>query len=174
MIGGAAMAMFAMVAAVTYQHHGFFTPLLHISALFGSPEAMMRSATEAMSGNRFWFAAGPALLGLVIHMMTGAMYGIGFALLARRLPRSVLVPAGAAYGLAVFVTSAFVGLPASAKVTGSGSTISGMAGMVGWATFAVEHLMFGVVLGMMVGVAGRRSSISGSKRGLTVPARGRG
>ncbi len=36
MIAGAAMAMFAMVASVTYQDHGFFTPLFHISALFGS------------------------------------------------------------------------------------------------------------------------------------------
>jgi hypothetical protein len=35
MIAGAAMAMFAMVASVTSQHHGFFTPLFHTSALFG-------------------------------------------------------------------------------------------------------------------------------------------
>jgi hypothetical protein len=132
---------------VTYQHHGFFTPLFHISALFGSPDSMMRSVVEAMAGNRFWFSAGPAVLGSSIHMMTGAMFGIGFAFLARRLPRTALVPVGAIYGLAVFVVSAFVGLPVAAKVTGSGSTISDMASMVGWATFAVEHVMFGLVLG---------------------------
>ena len=149
MIAGAVMAMFAMVASVTYQHHGFFTPLFHISALFGSPDAMMRSGMEAMAGNRFWFSAGPAVLGLLIHMMTGAMFGIGFAFLARRLPRTVLIPAGAMYGLAVFVVSAFVGLPVAAKITGSGATISDMASMVGWATFAVEHMMFGLVLGVL-------------------------
>ena len=149
MIAGAAMAMFAMVASVTYQHHGFFTPLFHISALFGSPDAMMRSVAEAMAGNRFWFSAGPAALGLLIHMMTGAMFGVGFALLARRLPRTALVPAGAVYGLAVFVVSAFVGLPVAAKITGSGSAISDMATMVGWATFAVEHMMFGIVVGAL-------------------------
>ena len=137
------MAMFAMVASVTYQHHGFFTPLFHISALFGSPDTMMRSGMEAMAGNKFWFSPGPALLGLVIHMVTGAMFGIGFAFLARRARRDVLVPAGAIYGLAVFVVSAFVGLPVAAKITGSGTTISDMASMVGWATFAVEHMMFG-------------------------------
>ncbi len=147
MIAGAAMAMFAMVASVTYQHHGFFTPLFHISALFGSPEAMMRSVAEAMAANRFWFTGGPAVLGLLIHMTTGAMCGIGFAFLARRLPRAALVPAGAAYGLAVFVVSAFIGLPVAAKITSSGSIISDMATMVGWATFAVEHMMFGLVLG---------------------------
>jgi uncharacterized membrane protein YagU involved in acid resistance len=149
MIAGAVMAMFAMIASVTYQHHGFFTPLFHISALFGSPDAMMRSATEAMAGNKFWFSAGPAALGLLIHMMTGAMFGIGFAFLARRLPRTVLVPAGAVYGLAVFVVSAFVGLPVAAKAAGSGATISDMASMFGYATFAVEHAMFGLVLGSL-------------------------
>ena len=149
MIAGAAMAMFAMVASVTYQNHGFFTPLFHISALFGSPDAMMRSGMEAMAGNEFWFSAGPAALGLLIHMMTGAMFGIGFALLARRLSRTLLVPAGALYGLAVFVVSAFVSLPVAAKITGSGATISDMASMVGWATFAAEHVMFGLVLGAL-------------------------
>ena len=149
MIAGAAMAMFAMIASVTYQHHGFFTPLFHISALFGSPDAMMRSGMEAMAGNKFWFAAGPAVLGLLIHMTVGAMFGIGFAFVARRLPRPVLVPAGVVYGLVVFAVSALVGLPVAAKITGSGSTISDMASMVGWATFAIEHMMFGLVLGAL-------------------------
>ena len=149
MIAGTVMAMFAMVASVTYQHHGFFTPLFHISALFGSPDAMMRSAMEAAAGNRFWFSVGPAVLGLLIHMATGAMFGIGFAFLARRFSRTLLVPVGAVYGLAVFVVSAFIGLPAAAKITGSGTTISNMASMVGWATFAIEHMMFGLVLGAL-------------------------
>jgi uncharacterized membrane protein YagU involved in acid resistance len=110
---------------------------------------MMRSGMEAMAGNKFWFSAGPAALGLLIHMMTGAMFGIGFALLAGRLSRTLLVPAGAVYGLAVFVVSAFVGLPVAAKVTNSGNIISDMASMVGWATFAIEHMMFGLVLGAL-------------------------
>ena len=149
MIAGAAMAMFAMVASVTYQHHGFFTPLFHISALSGSPDAMMRSGMEAMAGNKLWISAGPAVLGLLIHMVTGAMFGIGFAFLARHLPGASLVPVGVLYGLAVFAVSAFVGLPVAAKITSSGSIISDMATMVGWATFAVEHMMFGLVLGVL-------------------------
>ena len=59
------------------------------------------------------------------------------------------MPAGAVYGLAVFVVSAFVGLPVAAKITNSGSTISDMASMVGSATFAIEHMMFGLVLGVL-------------------------
>ena len=61
----------------------------------------------------------------------------------------MIVPAGAVFGLAVFVVSAFVGLPVAAKITNSGSTISDRASTVGWATFAIEHMMFGLVLGVL-------------------------
>jgi hypothetical protein len=141
--------MFAMVAAVTYQHHGFFTPLFHISALPGSPKAMMTSVHEAMAGHRFWFTPGAALAGAVIHMMTGAVYGIVFAVIARALSRRLLMPVGALYGLGVFALSSFVAPPVAAWMTQSGSTISDMARTVGWATFAAEHVMFGVTLGAL-------------------------
>jgi hypothetical protein len=147
MIAGMAMAMFAMVASVTYQHHGFFTPLFHISALAGSPKSMMTSMNEAMAGNRFWFVAGPAFVGLMIHMVTGAAYGMVFARVARRLHSSALVPFGILFGLATFLVSSFVGLRIAATITGAGTAISDMAKMVGWSTFALEHLMFGLVLG---------------------------
>lgn len=146
MIAGVAMAM---VASVTYQHHGFFTPLFHISALFGSPKSMMTSIGEAMAGNKFWFAAGPAFVGLMIHMVTGAAYGMVFALVARRLHRNALVPVGMVFGLGTFFVSSFVGLRVAATITGAGTTISDMAKMVGWPTFALEHLMFGLVLGAL-------------------------
>ena len=148
-VAGMAMAMFAMIASVTYQHHGFFTPLYHISALLGSPDAMMMSVSQAMAGHHFWFAAGPALLGLMIHMVTGAAYGVVFVLITQRLRRSLVIPAGMAYGLAVFVVSSFIGLPIAAKLTDAGPVITNMAKMVGWSTFAVEHLMFGTVLGLL-------------------------
>ena len=148
MIAAMVMAMFAMIASVTYQHHGFFTPLFHISALFGSPKSMMISVAQAMVGHRLWFAAGPAVVGLMIHMITGAAYGMGFAMLARRIPKSALLPAGAVFGVGVLLVSGLVGLPLAAKITGSGATISDMATMVGWGTFAAEHIMFGVVVAL--------------------------
>lgn len=148
-VAGMAMAMFAMVASVTYQHHGFFTPLFHISALLGSPDAMMTSVNQATAGQHFWFAAGPALLGLMIHMGTGTAYGMVFVLITQRLRRSLVILAGMAYGLAVFVMSSFIGLPIAAKFTSAGPTITNMAKIVGWSTFAVEHLMFGTALGLL-------------------------
>jgi hypothetical protein len=147
MLAAMVMAMFAMAASATYQHRGFFTPLFHISALFGSSNAMMTSMQQAMAGNRFWFTPGAALAGLAIHMVTGAAYGMMFAAIARVVPRKAVLPAGAIYGLAVFAVSAFVDLPAAASITRSGDAITNMARIVGYPTFAVEHVMYGVALG---------------------------
>lgn len=76
------MAGYAMMAAATYQGSGFFTPLYHIASVFISPADMMSSMRSAtMGGSTFEFFAGPALLGALIHMMIGAMYGGGFGVL---------------------------------------------------------------------------------------------
>jgi hypothetical protein len=110
---------------------------------------MMQSMTAALHGDTFWFTPNASAAGLLIHMLTGAMYGIGLALLARRLrTTSLLVAAGMAYGLLALVFSGFVGLPAAASIAGAGKTISDMAHMVGWGTFTVEHLIFGMTLGL--------------------------
>lgn len=153
MIGAAVMAMFAMVASVTYQHHGFFTPLFHISAVTGSPQSMMTSTMRAAAGDKFWFTPGAAVVGLMIHMLTGAAYGMGIGLLLRAVSRPLLIPVGALSGLAVFAISSFVGLPIAASVTGAGSTVSHMARMVGYGTFLVEHVMFGLAVGVFAYLA---------------------
>jgi len=157
MVAALTMAMIAMVASVAYQHHGFFTPLFHISALLGSPNAMMTSVNQAMAGHHFWISAGPALVGLAIHMATGAVYGIVFVLTTRQVRRSLVIPAGMGYGLVVFAVSSFVGLPVAAQLTGAGAVITDMAKMVGWSTFAVEHLVFGTVLGLLTFALDRSS-----------------
>ena len=51
-----------------------------------------------------------------------------FATVARRVPWSLLVPVGAAFGHVL--VSAFVGLPTAVKVTGSSSVISDMVAKV--------------------------------------------
>ena len=146
-VGGMAMAIYAMIASLTYQHRGLFTPLYHISALTGSPASMVLSMQQAMSGHSYGFNPGAALVGLVIHMMTGATYGVIFAVVARYLPRALYILVGAGYGLMVFVVSAFALLPIAASVSSAGDPIRHMAGIVGYETFAVEHLIFGVALG---------------------------
>ena len=54
-----------------------------------------------------------------------------------------------------------MGLPIAVKITGSGSTISDMANAVGWVTFAVEHMMFGAVLGALAQCAATRGGAAG-------------
>ncbi len=151
------MAMYAMGAAWV-DGTGFFTPLHHIASLWASPDPMMTSMQEAMAGNDFQISAGTAVLGTLIHLMTGAAYGAGFGLLVSRLAvgRGLLVALGTGYGGLVFVVSAFVGLPLAAAIFDAGDPISNMAEMAGWGTFVVEHLLFGLVLGLLVAARSRR------------------
>lgn len=156
-IASIAMAIYAMIAAYA-KDTGFFTPLYHIASLWASPDTMMASMQDGMADKGFHFEFGPAVLGALIHMMTGAIYGAIFAVAVARLPiaRVLLVLAGIVWGALVFVISAFVGLPVAAAVFDSGDQITDMAQMAGWGTFIIEHLIFGLVLGALL--AFRRGS----------------
>jgi hypothetical protein len=157
-IASVVMAMYAMLAAWE-NGTGFFTPLYHIASLWASGDAMMTSMEEAMTGQDFHFTFGTAILGAAIHMMTGAMYGAVFGLLVGlvasrlRLGLVVLAAAGLVYGFLVFVVSAYIGLPLAAAVFDSGDPIKNMAEMAGWGTFIIEHLLFGLVLGVLTCLA---------------------
>ncbi len=142
--------MFAMVAGATYLGAGFFTPLYHIASSVIEPKGMMTSMQNAMEGQtNFYFAFGPAAVGLTVHLMTGAIYGVVFALIARalRLSGAAAIVAGATFGLGVLLFSSFVGLPAAAALFDGGDPIADMPNVVGWTTFTIEHVMYGIVLG---------------------------
>ena len=149
-VAGVAMAMYAMLAAVTYQDSGFFTPLYHIASTFIEPTAMETSMQRAMSGDLYYFSAVPAVVGLAVHMMVAVLFGLIFASIVRTLrvhgaPAPVV---GVIYGFAVFAVMSVVVLPTVADVFGGGKPISDMPQMVGYGTFAVEHGLFGLVLGL--------------------------
>src|SRR5215471_3243902 len=80
-IGGILMALFTMLATATYLQVGFFTPLYAIAAPLIGRQTLLAS----MVHGSFYFAPGPALLGLAIHLMWSAFWGMIFGLLARRL-----------------------------------------------------------------------------------------
>jgi len=167
-IAAAVMAMYAMVAGATYLNSGFFTPLYHIASTVLEPNAMMASMQGAMEGESdFHFALGPAAVGMMIHLVTGAVYGIVFFLLARVLHLSggAALAAGAVYGIIVMLFSSFVGLPAAAALFGGGDPIADMPKMVGWTTFTIEHVMFGAILGLGWFAARRRGNAAGDARG---------
>ena len=154
-----AMAMYAMLAA-WHQGHGFFAPLFHIASLFISPNAMNTAMQDAMMGKDFYFTFGPAVLGAIIHMMTGLMFGAIFGVVAAKanLKGMALIVAGAVYGVIVFALSAYVGLPLAAAIFNSGDQISHMPRMAGWTTFLIEHVIFGLALGMMALPLARRAA----------------
>jgi len=152
-VASLAMAMYAMIAAWE-KGTGFFTPLYHIASLWASQDSMMVSMKDAMAGSDFHFVFCTALLGAMIHMMTGAMYGAVFGLVVSRLDLKlgVVAAAGLVYGAVVFASSAFIGLPLAAAVFDSGDPIKSMAEMAGWGTFIIEHLIFGLTLGVLLGL----------------------
>lgn len=91
-IASLVMAMFAMIASVTYQGHGFFKPLYHIASVFISPMTSIASMQAGMTGSAFYFSFGPAVLGAVIHMMVGAGYGAVYAVAVNMVKRSACSP----------------------------------------------------------------------------------
>ena len=150
-VGALVMAMYAMIAGLTYLGSGFFTPLYHIASSIIEPGAMMTSMQKAMEGQtNFHFAFGPAAVGMIVHLIVGAAYGVGFAVVARSmsLDRAAAVVAGAIYGIVVLLFSSFIGLPLMAALADGGDPIRDMPEMVGWTTFTIEHVMFGVILGI--------------------------
>jgi hypothetical protein len=161
-IAALVMGMFAMVASATYHDTGFFTPLHHIASALIAPDAMMRSMEAGMAGDTFAISPGPAVLGLALHLATGAFWGAIFGLIVStgRLRGVVGLVAGVVYGLAVMVVMAFVALPLIASVFGGGEPISGMPRLAGWGTFTIEHAIYGAVLGLWAWRRGREAGVT--------------
>src|SRR5437762_11648863 len=81
MIGGILMALFTMLATATYLQMGFFTPLYAIAAPLIGQQSLMSSLQQGS----FYLAPGPALVGLVVHLLCAALWCVISVLLARRL-----------------------------------------------------------------------------------------
>ena len=138
MIGGAVMAMYTMIATATYLGMGFFTPLYAIASPLVGQQVLMTS----MHQGHFYFALGPALLGLIIHMMWSALYGMIFGLIAYgiHLKGATAVISGLVYGVVVMLFMSFIMVP----IIGAPNLLH----MLGWPSFTFAHLLFGFVLGL--------------------------
>lgn len=53
--------------------------------------------------------------------------------------------------------SSFVGLPLAALIYNSGDQITNMAQLVGYGTILVEHLIFGLFLGLILLIGAKRA-----------------
>src|SRR6266852_419464 len=139
MIGGILMALFTMLATVTYLQMGFFTPLYAFAAPLIGPQPLMTSLLQGV----FYLALGPALLGLVVHLLWAAFWGMNFGLLARKLHLTggVAIISGLVYGVLVMLVMSFIVVP----IVGAPNLLQG----VGTFVFIIAHALFyGLPLGL--------------------------
>jgi hypothetical protein len=149
MVAAVPMGMFAMTAAATYQHLGFFTPMYRIAAVL-DPTSLLVSLQEADAGSPFYFDPQPMFAGGAMHLALGGFFGVVFALLARslRVRGPAALAAGVGYGLAVMALMGLVVLPLVADLLGGGRLVGDAASIVGWPTFAAWHVLYGLALGV--------------------------
>jgi hypothetical protein len=157
MAAAALMALFSMVAAAG--DLGVYGRLYLVTAIV-EPGPLRVSMAEAAGGSRSFLEVGGAAAGLAVHLAIGAGFGAVFALAARalRLRGPLALVAGALYGLAVMALMGLVVLPAAAGQTAGGQLIADAPELLGWPVFAVEHLLYGLVLGLWAFRGAVRSS----------------
>lgn len=128
LIGGVLMAGWAMIATSALGLGPFAVPEL-IGCAFRGPEALLRGASTI-------------LIGIVLHLIVSAFYGVLFATLVRRdTPRGIAALAGIAFSLGVFVLMTFVVVPVVNPVMAN--RVSMMIG-----TMLIMHMLFGIGLGL--------------------------
>jgi hypothetical protein len=127
-VGGILMAVWAMIATSALGLGPLVVPQL-IGATFQGPEALVRGA-------------GTVALGLVVHLLVSAGFGVLFATLVRRdTPLGVGMLAGVAYAMALFVLMTFIVVPVVNPVMSN--RVSMMVG-----TTLIMHLLYGIGVGL--------------------------
>jgi hypothetical protein len=152
MVAALVMGLFAMVVAAI-RGLGLYTPLYLVTAVV-EPGPLQVSTNEAAQGWRFYFEVGPAAAGLAVHLAIGGGFGVVFALIVRalRLRGLVGVAAGVVYGLVVLVFMSQVVLPWASGETAGGELIANAPELLGWPVFTVEHVLYGLTLGILLGI----------------------
>jgi hypothetical protein len=158
MVAALVMGLFAMVVAAV-RGLGLYTPLYLVTAVV-EPGPLQVSRNEAAEGWRFYFEVGPAAAGLAVHLAIGAGFGAVFALVVRAvgLRGLVAVAAGVLYGLVVAGFMSQVVLPLAAGETAGGELIADAPDLLGWPVFTVEHLLYGLTLGILASRGAERGA----------------
>ncbi|MBI4308100.1 MAG: hypothetical protein HY684_04775 [Chloroflexi bacterium] len=103
--------------------------------LFAGPEMIGQTLLRGQSG------AGVTVVGLMVHMMNSAIFGIIWGLIWRGIAKAggTAVIGGVVYGLVIWLVMTYAVLPILS------SPVPGPILPVAW---AMAHLMFGLVLGL--------------------------
>jgi len=153
MVAAVPMGIFSMIAAATYQHRGFFTPMYHIASLLGDDTAA-RSLQEVASGDVFFFVPEPMIFGVAMHLVVGGFFGAIFSVVARAVvarvvpSRASIIAVGVAYALLVMLLMSLVLVPAADAALSGEERVSSFASVAGWGTFTIQHVIYGLVLGL--------------------------
>jgi hypothetical protein len=144
------MAVLLMLVA-TVLRKGFLTPLYMIAAPFTGPDEATTSMAAAGAGDPLLYAPGAVTLGTLVHLTCSLLFGAVFAALASRyrVAGPGVLAAGVLYALAVMLVTSFAVLPLGAELLGGGAVVADMAAQLGWATWIVAHIVFGLVLGRL-------------------------
>ncbi len=154
LVGGIVLAMLMMIVTAI-MGMGLLRPLYLLAATFHAPWAMTNGVDVA-----------PLLVGLMLHMVNSAIFGLIFALLlgammsTRSMSLTTWAIGGMVLGLLLFAVNQYLVLPivAPAMATGVGTIL------IWW---LLGHVMYGVVLGLIVGSpAGVRAAVPVGARQL--------
>jgi hypothetical protein len=150
LLAGIAMAGLLMLVA-TLLRKGFFTPLYLIAAPFTGADEVTASLAAAEAGDPLHYAPGTVTLGGLVHLTCSLLVGAVFPSLVTRfrVAGPGVVAAGVLYALAVMLVMSFAVLPLAAEVLAGGTVVADMAARLGWASWIVAHVVFGLVLGTL-------------------------
>jgi hypothetical protein len=158
LVGGLAMSVYTMAAELV-AGHSMFTPMYMV----GAPVVGMGAMERGMSGGPLYLELVPAIVGMVVHFIWAALWGLVFGgiLWASRLSGWVAFATAIVYAYAVGAIMSAVVMPAVG--------LKPMWEMPGLVFFVLDHLAFGLPLGIwaLAFLPHARVRPSGQVRGST-------
>lgn len=105
---------------------------------------------SALLGAAAWEGVAGIVVGTIIHLVSGVVYGAIFAFIMPKMPRAFWSVAGVLFGLAIWVIAA-VGLPMFLNAEAGGITsIQYFTGLI------IAHVTYGLFLGVAGSLYGYR------------------
>ena len=159
LVGAVLMAMVEMTSELIAGHSFFLPPHMIAAPLFG-PAPM----EHAMKGGPLYLETVPFVVGLIVHMMWTAGWGLLFGLIAgiARLAGLAAFSWGIAYAIAVGFVMSYVVLPLV--------RLDPIPQTSGWVPFFLMHVAYGIGPGAVIGYATRaqrRASSEIRRAGIT-------
>ena len=152
LVGAVLMAMVEMTSELLAGHSFFLPPHMIAAPFFGA--APME---HAMKGGPLYLEAVPFVVGLIVHMMWAAGWGLAFGLIAgiARLVGAAALWWGIAYGVVVGFLMSYVVLPIV--------RLDPVPQSSGWVPFILMHVAYGIGPGAVIAYATRSGRAAASQ-----------